>query len=227
MVASLGNRRITVDTGNLTSDTLQELIDTECPVDFTSTTLNHLIRLFSVDFGDEAAPGEVMKRLRYCNMMSLNLPGCSHLPAAAWKQLHGAKWPRLKKANFDRCLARERNGYRIRCLCVFFHGVSTQWVLYSIYLVWKISPSSGSMPAFFGKALHDLTLDQHSRCFGDQGEGAANLLGALGHWQELEDVNFEGCSKIPAAAWQQLRGAKWPRLKKANFYMCLTRERNG
>ena len=83
------------------------------------------------------------------------------------------------------------------------------------------------MSFFFGKLLYDLTLDQHSRCFYYQGEGAADVLGALGRSQELEDVNFAGCSKIPAAAWQQLHGAKWPRLKKANFYECLARERNG
>ena len=138
VVASLGNRCITVDTGNLTSDTLQELIDTECPVDFTSTTLNHLIRLFSVDFGDEAAPGEVMKRLRYCNMMSLNLPGCSHLPAAAWKQLHGAKWLKLKKVDFTACLAEREMVAGVHCV---FFTVCTEYCT-------SISPSSGSMSFF-------------------------------------------------------------------------------
>ena len=78
---------------------------------------------------------------------------------------------------------------------------------------------------FFGKLLYDLTLDQHCRCFTNQGEGAADLLEALGRCQELEDVNFAGCYGIPAAAWQQLRGVKWPRLKKANFGACLARER--
>ena len=82
------------------------------------------------------------------------------------------------------------------------------------------------MSAFFGKLLYDLTLDQHCRCFEDQGEGAADLLEALGRWQDLEDMDFRRCSKIPAAAWQQLRGAKWPRLRKANFGGCLARERN-
>ena len=57
-------------------------------------------------------------------------------------------------------------------------------------------------------------------------EGAADLLEALCHWQELEEVDFGRCYQIPAAAWQQLRGAKWPRLKKANFAACLARERN-
>ena len=100
-------------------------------------------------------------------------------------------------------------------------------VQYSIYLVWNISPSSGSMSAFFGKLLYDLTLDQHCRCFKDQGEGAADLLEALGRCQDLEVVAFLGCRQIPAAAWQQLRDAKWPRLKKVDFAECLAREKNG
>ena len=83
------------------------------------------------------------------------------------------------------------------------------------------------MSAFFGKLLYDLTLDQHCRCFHDQGEGAADLLAALGRCQDLEDMDFRRCHQIPAAAWQQLRGAKWPRLKKANFNECLAREKNG
>ena len=83
------------------------------------------------------------------------------------------------------------------------------------------------MSAFFGKLLYDLTLDQHCRCFTNRGDGAADLLEALGRCQELEDVNFAGCYGIPATAWQQLRGAKWQRLKKAIFDECLARERNG
>ena len=83
------------------------------------------------------------------------------------------------------------------------------------------------MSAFFRKALYHLTLDQHCRCFEDQGEGATDLLGALGRSQELEAVDFYGCRQIPAAAWQQLRGAKWLKLKKVDFNTCLARERNG
>ena len=85
----------------------------------------------------------------------------------------------------------------------------------------RFFPVQGQCQPFFR------TLDQHCRCFKDQGEGAADLLEALGHSQELQVVEFHGCRQIPEAAWQQLRGAKWPRLKKANFYECLARERNG
>ena len=65
--------------------------------------------------------------------------------------------------------------------------------------------------------LYDLTLDKHCRCFKSQGEGAADLLQVLGHSHELEEASFSSCHQIPAVAWQKLRGAKWPKLKKAYF----------
>ena len=89
---------------------------TECPVDLSVTSFNHLVRLFSEDFGYEdyeAAPREVMKRLKCCNLVSLDLWDVSFrddIPALAWQQLRGAKWPKLKNANFCGCLARQRNG---------------------------------------------------------------------------------------------------------------------
>ena len=116
VVASLGNRVIKLDTSNLTRDSFQEVIDTECPVDLSVTSFNHLVRLFSEDFGYEdyeAAPREVMKRLKCCNLVSLDLWDVSFrddIPALAWQQLRGAKWPKLKNANFCGCLARQRNG---------------------------------------------------------------------------------------------------------------------
>ena len=116
VVASLGNRVIKLDTSNLTSDSFQEVIDTECPVALSLTSFNHLVRLFSEDFGYEdyeAAPREVMKRLQCCNLVSLDLWDLSihyDIPALAWQQLRGAKWPKLKNANFCGCLARQRHG---------------------------------------------------------------------------------------------------------------------
>ena len=68
---------------------------------------------------------------------------------------------------------------------------------------------------FFRKALCYLTLDQHCRCFSVQGEGAADLLGALGRSQELEAVDFYGCRQIPAAAWHCVPSGAWPKLRSS------------
>ena len=62
-------------------------------------------------------------------------------------------------------------------------------------------------------------------CRLDSDKDAVELMTGLSLSHELEDVNFAGCSKIPAAAWQQLRGAKWLKLKKVDFTECLARER--
>ena len=77
----------------------------------------------------------------------------------------------------------------------------------------RFLPVQGQCQPFFWKALYDLTLDQHCRCFKDQGEGAADLLEALGHSQELEAVDFESCGQIPAAAWHCVPSGAWPKLQ--------------
>ena len=72
-------------------------------------------------------------------------------------------------------------------------------------------------------------LTQHRRCFNGYtkgADGAADLLQALSHSTQLEELNIGRCSEIPTGAWQKLHGANWPNLKKANFTLCLV-ERNG
>ena len=131
VVASLGNHFVSVDTGNLTLDIFQELIDTECPLGFKPDNFNHLIRLFSVDFGDEAAPAEVMGCLQCCNLVSLDLSGCFHIPAAAWQQLRGT-WRNLKKAHFAECLARERNSWKVFLFCSLLERVRVGVILLEV-----------------------------------------------------------------------------------------------
>eukprot|EP00438_Fugacium_kawagutii_P023784 Skav219336 [mRNA] locus=scaffold4190:4114:19716:- [translate_table: standard] len=54
-----------------------------------------------------------------------------------------------------------------------------------------------------------------SLCFARQGDGAEDLLQALGSCSTLEELNFDDCPEIPGAAWAQLRGAEWPQMRKA------------
>ena len=79
------------------------------------------------------------------------------------------------------------------------------------------------------RVLDRSMLTKHCRCFsGDAkgADGAADLLQALSQSSLLEELNFNHCFEIPAAAWQKLRSATWLNLKKANFSECLA-ERNG
>ncbi|CAE7943669.1 unnamed protein product [Symbiodinium necroappetens] len=62
------------------------------------------------------------------------------------------------------------------------------------------------------------------RCFGGGSRGieaAAGLLAFLGRCPELQVLSLGRCDQIPAAAWQQLEGAQWPKLTKVDFGRCL------
>ncbi|CAE7709487.1 unnamed protein product [Symbiodinium necroappetens] len=85
---------------------------------------------------------------------------CNKVPAAAWRLLGKAEWPALKKANFALRLGRGAKLAGALCLFVFF-----------------------SAAGLISSALRA----PGPRCFSEQGEGAAELLGALGRCQELED----------------------------------------
>ncbi|CAE7876418.1 unnamed protein product [Symbiodinium necroappetens] len=47
----------------------------------------------------------------------------------------------------------------------------------------------------------------------EDGEGAAELLGALCRCRELEDVGLCYCEKIPESAWAALGEGMWPVLR--------------
>ncbi|CAE7326010.1 unnamed protein product, partial [Symbiodinium sp. CCMP2456] len=75
-----------------------------------------------------------------------------------------------------------------------------------------------------------LTKVNFDRCFDENSKGAdgvAGLLTALARCPELKDLAMAHCSHIPAAAWQQLEGAHWPRLAKGDFEACFSSESEG
>ena len=49
-------------------------------------------------------------------------------------------------------------------------------------------------------------------------EGAHAALGLLARCKLLEEINLGFCSSIPAEAWERLKGAEWPLLRKADFH---------
>ena len=74
-----------------------------------------------------------------------------------------------------------------------------------------------------------LLLTKHCRCLyrDTQGaDGAADLLEVLSQSPLLEELDLGFCNQIPTGAWQKVRSAKWLKLKKAGFRLCLA-ERNG
>jgi len=81
------------------------------------------------------------------------------------------------------------------------------------------------------KAYFAVCFDTDTQlCFGRStrgADGAADLLEALSHSPLLEYLDFYGCSRIPAAAWQKVRSAKWLHLKKAGFGACFNKYAKG
>ena len=112
-VAALGDALIDIDTNDRKS--FVKLIDCN-GLQFSKVAFHQLVNLFNEDGGDpsqEAACGEVLLRLKHCNLVSLNLRKCKMIPSTAWQKLHGATWTSLREANFEGCLVLQT---WLRCL---------------------------------------------------------------------------------------------------------------
>ena len=93
-----------------------------------------------------------------------------------------------------------------------------------IYII--VSCHSVTLNWYLGCSI--LPVSPCTRCFGHDSkgiDGAADLLEVLGKAMTLERLDFDRCSQIPAAAWQQLHGADWRNLKMAWFDRQLGRGR--
>ena len=168
---------------------------------------------------------------------TLSFYDCSQIPAAAWQRLHGADWRNLKIAFFDSQLGRGRdvsgNWYLLFPLALV-GDVNTcfGWMLRS-HLDWlgMLFSWSEFWWIYIVVSCHSVTLNWYlwclilpvspcARSFGNNSkgvDGAADLLEVLGKAITLEELNFDGGSQIPAAAWQRLHGADWRNLKIASF----------
>ena len=171
---------------------------------------------------------------------------CNQIPAAAWQRLHGADWRNLKIARFDRQLGRGRgdvswNWYLLFPLALvgdvnkcfgWMLKSHVDWLrmLFSWLEFWwiYIIVSCHSVTLNWYLCCSILPVSPCTRCFDDDSkgvDGAADLLQVLGKAMTLEELDFDRCSQIPAAAWQRLHGADWRNLKIARFDRQLGRGR--
>ncbi|CAE7261595.1 unnamed protein product [Symbiodinium natans] len=69
-----------------------------------------------------------------------------------------------------------------------------------------------------------------SWCFQTDSQGAAGaafLLAALARCSELQELNMDKCTHVPAEAWRQLEAARWEKLTKADFEGCFQTDSQG
>ncbi|CAE7867460.1 unnamed protein product, partial [Symbiodinium sp. KB8] len=146
---------------------------------------------------------------------SLQLHGFRDIAGVPWQLLGGAEWPQLKKADLAECF--EENGEGAEGLlgalarCRELQELNMVGCQKVPAAAWRLL-ATAEWPA--------LKKADFTGCFCENGEGAAELLGALCRCRELEELNMSRCPKVPAAAWRLLAKAEWPALKKAYFAAC-------
>ncbi|CAE7382768.1 FBL4 [Symbiodinium sp. CCMP2592] len=154
---------------------------------------------------------------------------CREIPAAAWQRLvDGAKWPKLTKVNFEECFGSECKGIEAAAGLLAFLGRCPE--LKELGLSGCSEIRAAAWQQLEGAKWPKLTKVSFDKCFGSESKGieaAAGLLAFLGRCPELKELQMRDCSEIPAAAWQQLEGAKWPKLTKVSFAWCFGSESKG
>eukprot|EP00434_Breviolum_minutum_P003938 symbB.v1.2.003461.t1/scaffold194.1/size275082/22 len=249
VVASLGKHSIKVDTGNLTPATFRYLADLRCPVHLPVAARKHLIHIFSEEHGEERGALDFFTTLQCCNLVSLDLQLCSGIHAAAWQKVRSANWLNLKKANFAQCFDTDTKGADGAADLLEALSQSTQLEELDFNgcnqipaAAWQKVRSAKWLnlkKANFAQCFDTDTkgadgaadlLEALSQCFNKDtkgAEGAADLLEALSQSTQLEELDFNGCNQIPAAAWHKVRNAKWLNLKKADFTRCFGTDTKG
>ncbi|CAE7678881.1 unnamed protein product [Symbiodinium necroappetens] len=169
--------------------------------------------------GTEGAAGLLLALSRCQQLQELGMAGCSKVPAAAWQLLATARWEQLRKADFSECFGFLSKG-----------GEGAAGLLSALarcrQLQELLMRACDQIPASAWQQLEGahwpkLTYVSFYGCFGSDSkciEAAAGLLALLGRCSELQVLILEKCDHIPAAAWQQLEGAQWPKLTKVDFH---------
>ncbi|OLQ11729.1 hypothetical protein AK812_SmicGene4454 [Symbiodinium microadriaticum] len=176
----------------------------------------------------EGAAGLLAFLGRCPELQVLILAKCNHIPAAAWQQLEGATWPKLTKANFDKCFGENSKGADGAVGLLTALARCAELKDLDMYGCSQIPAAAWQQ--LEGAHWPKLTTVDFRGCFGENSkgaDGAVGLLTALARCAELKDLDMYGCSQIPAAAWQQLEGAHWPKLTTVDFRGCFGENSKG
>ncbi|CAE7506792.1 unnamed protein product [Symbiodinium necroappetens] len=186
-------------------------------------------RCFSIySKGAEGAAGLLLALGRCQLLQELGMKVCSQIPAAAWQLLATARWEQLRKADFSRCFDEDSEGGEGAAVLLSALARCRQLQELGMYGCDQIPAAAWQQ--LEGATWSKLTKVNFQGCFDKESKGAggaAGLLAALARCTELQELGMYDCSQIPAAAWQQLEGAHWPKLTKANFYRCFGENSKG
>ena len=177
------------------------------------TSLDRLIltkhcRCFDYDTKGAEGAADLLEALSHSPLLEeLNFHRCSEIPTAAWQQLPDGAWPKLRDAVG---IPKEE----LQRLQLKAEGATRRTPSTSTSEI-----AADDSMALAGPRRLKIAVARHL-------DADAMELMAGSSSSRIEVLDLRMCSGIPAAAWQQLHGAKWLNLKKADFRWCLA-ERNG
>ncbi|CAE7221218.1 unnamed protein product, partial [Symbiodinium necroappetens] len=169
--------------------------------------------------GVEGAAALLLALSRCQLLQELGMAECDKVPAAAWQLLATARfWEQLRKADFSWCFFHGSTG--AEGAAGLLSALARCRQLQELLMGYCDGIPAAAWQQLEGAQWPKLTKVDFNGCFGEKSkgaEGAAGLLTALARCPELKDLSMVHCSQIPAAAWQQLEGARWSKLTTVNF----------
>eukprot|EP00438_Fugacium_kawagutii_P002525 Skav234522 [mRNA] locus=scaffold2407:105107:112478:- [translate_table: standard] len=185
---------------------------------FADLGLRHLLGRCFEDHGDGAE--DLLQVLARCQALEeLNLSFCKQILGPAWTKVCSAQWPKMNMAYFYGCFEHHGDGAE-DLLQVLARCQLQELILGRCKQIAGPAWANVRGWAQLRGASWTLKIADFNQCFWDHGDGAEDLLQVLARSQSLEVLNFKECNRIPGTAWAKLRGAQWPKLRKATFQWC-------
>ena len=165
-------------------------------------------RCFDTDTKGAEGAADLLQALSQSTQLEeLRFGDCSQIPAAAWQKVPDGAWPKLRWAWG---IPEEE----LQRLQLGAEGATRRTSSTS-----TLEIAAGDSVALAGPRRLKIAVARE--LYSDVMEVMSCLSSS-----PIEVLDLRNCPRIPAAAWQKVRSAKWLNLKKADFTQCLA-ERNG
>ena len=165
-------------------------------------------RCFDTDTKGADGAADLLEALSHSTQLEhLDLLDCNQIPDRAWEQIPDGTWPKLKRAYG---IPEEE----LQRLQLGAEGATRRTPSTS-----TLEIAAGDSVALAGPRRLKIAVAR------ELDSDAMEVMSCLSS-SPIEVLDLRNCPRIPAAAWQKVRSAKWLNLKKADFTQCLA-ERNG